>query len=118
MEGLRRLAQHAAGRNVPLIYEPLNRYETNLINRLADGVALLERVGMTNVKLLADLFHMNIEEASIADAIRGAGAHIGHVHFADSNRRPVGNGHTDMKEVVAALRDILLTVEFSRFQAA
>ena len=47
------------------------------------------------MKLLADLFHMNIEEANLAEAIRAAGSHIGHVHFADSNRRAAGMGHTD-----------------------
>ncbi|MBN2377564.1 MAG: sugar phosphate isomerase/epimerase [Sedimentisphaerales bacterium] len=103
---LRTLAEHAAACNVTLIYELLNRYETNLINRLADGVTLLEEAGITNVKLLADLFHMNIEEVSIGDAIRNAGGQIGHVHFADSNRRPVGNGHMDIKSAVAALGDI------------
>ena len=58
------------------------------------------------MKLLADLFHMNIEEANLADALRAAGPHIGHVHFADSNRRAAGMGHTDFAPVVAALREI------------
>jgi sugar phosphate isomerase/epimerase len=92
--------------DVPLIYEPLNRYETNLCNTLADGVRLIESSGATNVVLLADLFHMNIEEQDLAGAIRTAGKHVGHVHFADSNRRPAGCGHTDFAPVVTALRDI------------
>jgi sugar phosphate isomerase/epimerase len=49
---------------------------------------------------------MNIEEASLADAIRKAGPHIGHVHFADSNRRAAGMGHTDFPSIVTALRDV------------
>jgi sugar phosphate isomerase/epimerase len=92
--------------DVPLIYEPLNRYETNLCNTLADGVGLITASGAKNVVLLADLFHMNIEERDLAGAIRTAGKHVGHVHFADSNRRPAGCGHTDFKPVVAALREI------------
>ena len=72
---------------LPLIYEPLNRYETNLCNTVADGVKLLEAIQSQNVVLLADLFHMNIEEENIADALRHGGKHIGHVHFVDSNRR-------------------------------
>jgi sugar phosphate isomerase/epimerase len=92
--------------HVPLIYEPLNRYETNLCNTLADGVRLIESSGAANVVLLADLFHMNIEEQDLAAAIRAAGKHVGHVHFADSNRRPAGCGHTDFQPVVAALREI------------
>lgn len=94
------------GRAGMLIYEPLNRYETNFATRLEDGVAILKRVGYANVKLLADLFHMNIEEADLAAAIRAAGPHVGHVHLADSNRRPAGFGHTDYTPVAAALKEV------------
>jgi sugar phosphate isomerase/epimerase len=103
-DALGELGDHAAQYNVPLIYEPLNRYETNLVNRLDDGVALLQRLGSRNVKLLADLFHMNIEEANIASALEQAGDAVGHVHFVDSNRRPAGNGHLDYQPIIAALR--------------
>lgn len=89
---------------VPLLFEPLNRYETRLFNTLEDGAFFAKPGG--KMKLLADLFHMNIEEADCAAAIRAAGDRIGHVHFADSNRRPVGLGHTEMAPIVAALRDI------------
>ena len=92
--------------NVPLLFEPLNRYETNLFNSIEASAHLVESLQTDNVKILADLFHMNIEEADMAASIRAAGDRIGHVHFADSNRRPVGLGHTDMGPVVAALRDI------------
>jgi sugar phosphate isomerase/epimerase len=105
-EALVELGEHAAQFQTPLLYEPLNRYETNLINRLDDGVALLSSLGGENIKLLADLFHMNIEEQNIADALRSAGKHVGHVHFVDSNRRPAGNGHLDFAPIAAALRDI------------
>src|SRR6185437_13944979 len=90
----------------PLLFEPLNRYESNLVNTVADGVALLQSLKTKNVKLLCDLFHMNIEEAGIADALRAAGHLLGHVHLADSNRRAMGFGHTDMAPVARALRDI------------
>ncbi|RIV23848.1 sugar phosphate isomerase/epimerase [Fibrisoma montanum] len=105
-EGLNQLGDYAERQGVPLIYEPLNRYETNLINRLDDGVALLTTLATRNVRLLADLFHMNLEEASLPDSIRSAGTAIGHVHFADSNRRPVGFGHTEMNGIVEALTEI------------
>jgi sugar phosphate isomerase/epimerase len=58
------------------------------------------------VKLLCDLFHMNIEEISNAATLRACGRHVGHVHFADSNRQAIGFGHTDAASVVAALQDI------------
>lgn len=105
-ESLDELGAKAAGCGVKLLFEPLNRYETDLVNTLADGVELIKSLECANIYLLADLFHMNIEERSIADAIRAAGGHIGHVHFADSNRRPVGTGHTDMREAAGALSEI------------
>jgi sugar phosphate isomerase/epimerase len=100
------LGEYAEQFDVPLLYEPLNRYETNLVNTLEDGVALANSQGPSNVRLLADLFHMNIEEESLAGAIRTASRQIGHVHFADSNRRAAGMGHTDFGPVVAALREV------------
>lgn len=105
-EALEEFAARAAKCGQVLIYEPLNRYETNLFNRLADAVEFLNEAGIGPVKLLADLFHMNIEESSIADALRSAGPRVGHVHFADSNRRAIGFGHTEIESVIAALREI------------
>lgn len=105
-EGLSQLGEFAKEHHVPLIYEPLNRYETNMCCTMADGVTLLESLDTDNVKLLADLFHMNIEETSLAEGLRAGGRHIGHVHFVDSNRRPAGNGHIDFGPVIAALREI------------
>lgn len=104
-EALAELGEHAAGYGVPLLFEPLNRYETNLVNTLADGVQVIGGEG-ANVRLLADLFHMNIEEADPAGAIRQAAGAIGHVHFVDSNRRPAGAGHTDFAPIAAALAAI------------
>jgi sugar phosphate isomerase/epimerase len=105
-ESLLNLGLHAAKYDLPLLYEPINRYETNLINRLDDGVALLQGLATPNVKLLADLYHMNIEESNLPTAIVAAGRFIGHVHFADSNRRAAGMGHTDFAPIIAALREV------------
>lgn len=100
------LAEDARRYGVPLIYEPLNRYETNLVNTQAAGVELLQSLQTDNVRLLADLFHMNIEEQDVAAGLHAGGRHIGHVHFVDSNRRPVGCGHMHYGAIVAALREI------------
>ena len=105
-EALNECGDHASSYGVPLIYEPLNRYETNLCNTVEDGVQLLESIECKNVVLLADLFHMNIEEQNIADALRHGDKHIGHIHFVDSNRRPTGCGHMDYEPIAAALKDI------------
>jgi sugar phosphate isomerase/epimerase len=106
VDALNDLGDHARRHNVPLIYEPLNRYETNMATTQAEGVSLLKSLKTDNVKLLADLFHMNIEEVDLAATIRSAGTAIGHVHLADSNRRPAGNGHTDFAPIARALREI------------
>ncbi len=105
-EALSILGEHARRYNIPLIYEPLNRYETNLINTMAAGVELLQSLQTDNVRLLADLFHMHIEETDVAAGILAGGRFIGHVHFVDSNRRPVGNGHMQYGPIVSALNDI------------
>ena len=105
-EELDQLGPRAHALDAPLLFEPLNRYETNLFNTLDETIAFLGTLRTRNVKLLVDLFHANIEEADIAAAIRRAGSHVGHVHFADSNRRAIGLGHTDVAPVAAALREI------------
>ena len=105
-EALEDLGAHAATYGVPLFYEPLNRYETNLINRVGETATWLRTLRTTNIRILADLFHMNIEESDLPAALREVGPLLGHVHFADSNRRAIGFGHTAIAPVIAALREI------------
>lgn len=105
-EALVELSDHARQYNVSLIYEPLNRYETNMCNTQGEGVLLLEEFGATNTRLLADLFHMNIEEVDIASGLRQAGRWLGHVHCVDSTRCAVGVGHIDWPPIVQVLREI------------
>lgn len=89
-----------------LFYEPLNRYETNLVNTIAVGSQLLHRVAKPNIKLLADLFHMNIEESNIEQALLDAGPQIGHIHFVDSNRQAAGFGHIDYAPITRTLQQM------------
>jgi sugar phosphate isomerase/epimerase len=96
------------------LYEPLNRYETNLFNRSPDAATFLDAAGLPNTRILTDLFHMNIEEASIPDALKASAHRLGHVHFADSNRQAVGFGHTQMPPILDALR----SVNYSGFLSA
>jgi len=100
------LGEHAAQYRVPLIYEPLNRYETNIVNTLGLGSVLLQNLKTSNVKLLADLFHLNIEEVDIAASIKRAAGDIGHVHLADSNRRAATMGHIDFAPIAKALSEV------------
>jgi sugar phosphate isomerase/epimerase len=106
LEGLQSAASAAAEFGVVFLYEPLNRYETNLFNRQMDAAGFLIEHGLSGVRILADLFHMNIEESDLPQTLRSLGASLGHLHFADSNRRAMGFGHTRGAEVVSALREI------------
>lgn len=105
-DALEELGDHARQYRVPLLFEPLNRNETNLINRVADAVAFCDRLATSNVRLLCDLYHMSIEETDIPTALHAAGRHLGHLHFVDSNRRPAGCGSIDYPPIVAALEQI------------
>jgi sugar phosphate isomerase/epimerase len=106
VEAVAELAEHAESEGVVLLLEPLNRYEDYLLNRLDQGVELVTAAGSNGVRLLADVFHMNIEEADLAEAVRAAGRYLGHVHLADSNRLEPGAGHLDLFPIFRALKDV------------
>lgn len=131
---LNKLGELAKREGVPLFYEPLNRYETNVCKTIEEAVALCNSLTTNNVKILADVFHLNIEEddpvASIAFALKNRSAQeddakkskeekseedseqededkgwIGHVHFVDSNRRAPGMGHLNLEIIAKVLKD-------------
>lgn len=106
LEGLSELGAHAAQVGSTLFFEPLNRYEDHMVNTLEQAIGYCDEVGLESVKIIADLYHMNIEEAQFPQSIRQAQKHIAHVHLADSNRLEPGAGHTDFKSAFAALRQI------------
>lgn len=115
IDGLAQFAAYAESLGLNLYLEPINRYETNFINTIAQGLEVIKEIGAKNVLLLADTFHMNIEEVDMAEALRSAGDRLGYMHFADSNRHAPGSGHTDFAPILAALRKMgykgFLTVE-------
>jgi sugar phosphate isomerase/epimerase len=100
------LAQYAEDRGQPIFLEFLNRYETNVLNTIEQSLEFLSTLKTQNVRLLLDLFHMNIEEQDMAAWIRLAGPAVGHIHLADSNRRAAGYGHTDFRPIIQALRAV------------
>mgnify|MGYP001133275591 CR=1 FL=1 len=103
---IRQCGELSSSRNVVLLVEPENRYETGYVHTVEEGVKLIEEVGLDNVRLMIDTFHMNIEESSMRDAVRRAEGKLAHVHLADSNRLAPGMGHIDFAEVIGALRSI------------
>lgn len=105
-KSLREVAAYADASGVSLAIEPLNRFETDLVNTVEQGKALCKGIGAPNVGLLLDTFHMNIEETSIAGAIRDAGSLLRHFHACENDRGAPGSGHIDWPEVFGALQDI------------
>lgn len=106
VEGVGQICSQARALGLTVVFEVLNRYETHLVNTTQEALALLSQVGQPNLKVLLDTYHMNIEEASLPTAIRQAGPHLGLFHLADSNRRGIGDGHTDFEGIWAALREV------------
>ena len=100
LEAMRECAKLAQECGIGLTFEPINRYETNFVNRVEEAVEFLKRLGEQNVGLLIDTFHMNIEEISIYQSIERAKDHLSHVHFADSNRWAPGCGHLDFQPLL------------------
>jgi sugar phosphate isomerase/epimerase len=103
IEALQACCAAARPQGVRLALEPINRYETTLINTAQQGLELIQRVGADNFGLLLDTFHMNIEEAQIESSIRLCGSHLFHFHVADSNRAAPGGGHLDFPSILGAL---------------
>jgi sugar phosphate isomerase/epimerase len=91
------------GASACIFLEPLNRYETKYLNTVAQAAELCRAVASPRLRVMADLYHMNIEEADLAAALTAAGGLVGHVHLADSNRLLPGHGHTDFVPPLRAL---------------
>ncbi len=106
VDAFRSCAEWTDSIGIPLLIEPINRYETNWIYTAEEGRKVLDMIGLDSVKLLLDTFHMNIEEANMVEAILKTGDQLGYVHFADNTRHAPGQGQTDFKAVLAALEKI------------
>jgi sugar phosphate isomerase/epimerase len=106
VEALIELCDAAEPLGVEILVEPVNRYETNFLNSLDEAAAVLARADRNNAGLMPDLFHMNIEEASLTEALIRHKDRVRYVHLADSNRQAPGQGHTDFDGVLAGLRQM------------
>ena len=100
------LSDYAVPHSVRITLEPCNRYEVDFVRSSREAIALAGDVDRPNFGLMLDVFHMNIEDPSIEEALREAGSLLWHVHIADSNRLPPGQGHLDFASIVATLREI------------
>jgi sugar phosphate isomerase/epimerase len=101
--GFKSCVEIAGREGVRIAFEPLNRYETPLLNTARESLELIDRVGADNLGLLLDTFHMNIEEPSIEESINLCGDRVFHFHVADSNRWYPGAGHLDFRRILETL---------------
>jgi sugar phosphate isomerase/epimerase len=106
IQAFQALADYAAPYGVRVTLEPCNRYEVDFVRSTREGLEVAAEVDRPNFGLMLDVFHMNIEDPSIEDAFREARAVLWHVHIADSNRLPPGQGHLDFASIVETLREI------------
>jgi sugar phosphate isomerase/epimerase len=106
VEALREAGEHAVSVGAVVYLEPLNRYEDFVVNTLDDAASIVDEVDSAGVEVIADTFHMSVEESDIGAAIRRTGSRIGHVQLGDSNRLEPGAGHYDWPETLAALESI------------
>ena len=103
METCIREAEHLG---VTVAFEVIDRFESDWLNTIDEGIALLDDFGSDSLKLHLDTFHMNIEEADLGECIRRAGNQIGHFHIADSDRWYPGHAHYDFDTTYQALKDV------------
>jgi sugar phosphate isomerase/epimerase len=106
VEGIREVGEYAQAKGIKLVIEPWNRYETYLVTRLGQAVEMAREVDLPNVGVKGDTFHMNIEETSIVEAIRGARGLLWHMDFADNTRAAPGCGSLDIDAITRALAEI------------
>lgn len=120
VEAIAETAEIASDAGVDVVLEVVNRFESNLLNTTAQGLKFLEDTGRDDVRLHLDTFHMNIEEANPAAAIRLAGDKLGYFHIGESNRGYLGDGVIDFDRIFDALLDIEYQrdIVFESFSAA
>lgn len=106
VKNLRTVAHYAAERGMTVCFEPLNRFETDFMNTVEQGLKLIADAGNPALKLHLDTFHANIEEKHQAKAILRAGKHLGHIHACGADRGTPGNDHIDWKSIAAALKTV------------
>ena len=106
IRSLNEIGNYAAKKGVYLLLEPLMRYQSHYINKLSEGIEIIESLDNKGVKLMADTFHMNMEEKDIDQSLKDAKDYLFHVHLSDSNRELPGRGHIDFKQHLNTLKSI------------
>lgn len=106
VESIRAVADHAAKSHIRIGLEPINRLETNFLCRHDQALRLADDVDRENVGVTLDVFHLNIEEVDLYQALRNTGSRLVDIHIADNNRFPPGQGALDWPKIIATLKEI------------
>ena len=105
-KNLREASRYAGDQGVTLALEALNRFETSFINTTEQMLELHSMIDRPNVKIMADTFHMNIEEKKVGEAIEAIGGNLVHMHSNENDRGTPGTGHVDWEGVARAVKKI------------
>lgn len=116
---LKRLAIAAQAKGITLGLEPVNRYESNLLNTGSQALEMIKDIGEPNVVVHLDIYHMNIEEQDLVSPVLQAGSKLGYVHIGASHRGPLGTGNIDFDSFFGALAKIGYkgTITFESFSS-
>jgi len=106
LDSLDEVAAYAQPKGVVVAVEPVNRYEINFLNRVDQAVEVCGKIDRPNVKIMPDVFHMNIEDASIEASLVAHIDKIAYIHFADSNRLAPGMGHLNFPNIIKVLKSV------------
>ena len=103
---LKRVGEHAESQSVHCAFEPVNHLEVGFNHTVAEVKSVLSAVGSSFVHIMADTFHLNIEESSVEGAIRACGKDLSHFHLCETNRGTFGSGHLDFQMVFRTLDEM------------
>lgn len=108
LDSLRQICTYAGERNITVVVEPLSRYESfpGVATKVSEVVSLIEDLGASNLGVQPDVYHMNLSEVSIPEAVRLGGKHIRHMHMNESNHYALGTGHGEHHAIIRALKDV------------
>ncbi len=108
LESSREICEYAARQNITVLFEPLNRYEAypGVLTSVYDAINLINDLGLPNLGIQPDIYHMNIAEASIPDALIAAGKRIKVMHMNETNHYYMGEGHADYYTILKILKEI------------
>jgi len=100
------LARYAEGTGACLLLEPLNRYESNSLRDVEEAAELCRAVGGSGVRVMADFFHMHIEQPNTPKSFAAIADVLGHVHLADNTRKEPGTGDIDFTAAFKVLKEV------------